>query len=251
MKYIVNADDFGRTETVNEAILYGFQNGYLDRTTIMVNMPYFEQAVEMAEKYGFKDKVGLHINLTSGTPLTEEIKKCSDFCNNEGNFNSKIFKEKRLQFYISKKDKQAVNKEIEAQIQKYLENGFTLMHADSHGHVHTFLSLNRLVINQLKRYKFVSLRLSLNIGANKTKKTLKYIFINRQIINFNKQSFLRDYKYFGAFREVIQANKGTKRDFITEIMLHPNIFDRDMQIGQGYHYIDLQKWKRVIDNERK
>lgn len=243
MKYIVNADDFGRTETVNEAILYGFQNGYLDRTTIMVNMPYFEQAVEMAEKYGFKDKVGLHINLTSGAPLTEEIKSCPDFCNDEGKFNSKIFKNRKLQFYISKKDKQAVKKEIEAQIQKYLDNGFTLMHADSHGHVHTFISLLGLTIKKIKKYNFKTLRLSTNLTKNKRKKIVK-IFINKKINRFNRKINLK-YKYFDALSMVKADFEEIKSlNGICEIMLHPNVWDGDIQIGENFHYSDLDFIKK-------
>ena len=61
MEYIINADDFGRTDTVNIAIVEGFKNGCLNSTTIMVNMPYFEEAVHLADMYNFKNKVGLQL----------------------------------------------------------------------------------------------------------------------------------------------------------------------------------------------
>lgn len=240
MEYIINADDFGRTDTVNTAIVEGFKNGCLNRTTIMVNMPYFEEAVYLADMYNFKNKVGLHINLTSGSPLTEEIKKCNSFCTEEGIFNGKIFKNKRLQFFLFPKERKAIKKEIDAQIEKYLKNGFQQKHADSHGHIHTFPSLVNLVIGELNKYRFNSLRISLNINVTCIKKIYK-AFLNRKINVFN-QKCNKQYDYFGAFKEIHAAplKKGSYR---IEIMLHPNIWAGDMQIGQGLHYQDIIKWK--------
>ena len=40
MSVIVNADDFGISEEVNNAIKLAFERGLIQRTTLMVNMPY-------------------------------------------------------------------------------------------------------------------------------------------------------------------------------------------------------------------
>ena len=50
-RLIVNADDFGISHEVNEAISLCFMKGYINQTTIMVNMPFFCEAIEMAKKY--------------------------------------------------------------------------------------------------------------------------------------------------------------------------------------------------------
>ena len=71
----VNADDFGLSHEVNMAIVEAFKKGLINNTTIMVNMPGFEEAVRLAEKYGFFDRVGLHLNLFEGKHLTEDIKR--------------------------------------------------------------------------------------------------------------------------------------------------------------------------------
>lgn len=242
MRYIINADDFGRTVTVNKAVVEGFENGCLDQTTIMVNMPYFEEAVQLSEQYGFKDKVGLHLNITSGIPLTENIKKCADFCTN-GKFNGSIFKNKKLQIFISKKARFAVKEEIEAQIKKYLSAGFTLKHADSHGHIHTFPSLVRLIVSLLRQHNFYYLRLSLNVGIKRFKVLYKY-FINSIIKNLDRHN-LENICYFGSFRDVKQISSTLKfQKGTTEIMLHPNIFDGDVEVGQGMHYSDIIEWKK-------
>lgn len=237
MKYIFNADDFGRTETVNKAIVEGFENGCLNRTTIMVNMPCFEQAVQLSERYGFKDKVGLHINLTSGIPLTDNIKKYADFCTN-GEFNGSIFENKKLRLFISKKERLAVKEEIEAHIKKYLSAGFTLKHADSHGHVHTFPSILPQVIKSLKRYQFISLRISTNVAASRNKKILKSI-INFRINSFNQKS--NHYcDYFDSYLSIVRnLEEINGKSGYCEIMLHPNIWDGEYFIGERQRYSDI------------
>jgi len=244
MEYIFNADDFGRTETVNIAIVEGFKKGYLDRTTIMVNMPFFEEAVKLSEEYGFKDKVGLHINLTSGVPLTEDVKKCPRFYNvGTGCFNSKIFGDRKMQFFLSKMEKKAIAKEIDAQIEKYLKYGFDLYHADSHGHVHTFPAVLGIVLKELRKYDFHSLRIAINLSGSQIKKIYKF-FLNKIINRFNrKHDCVCD--YFEACGIVIENsvyinNKRGK----CEVMLHPNIYDGELRLEDGYFYKDLERVRK-------
>lgn len=243
MKYIINADDFGRTETVNEAIAEGFRLGYLTRTTIMVNMPYCEAAVKLAMEKGFFDKVGLHINLTSGYPLTEEIRGSQNFCDADGNFTGKIFRDRKIRFILSESDKRAVAKEVRAQIEKYNKLGFTLKHADSHGHVHTFPALLGIVIKELEIAEFFSLRISTNLSSTGLKKIYKSV-INKRINLFNKNCC----DYFDAYKQVLKVKDQLReKNLICEVMLHPNIWNGDMQIGQGCHYSDLDRLE--IKNE--
>ena len=42
---VINADDFGYSESVNKAISDCFEKGLINRTTIMVNMPQAEAKV--------------------------------------------------------------------------------------------------------------------------------------------------------------------------------------------------------------
>jgi len=243
MNYIINADDFGRTPTVNQAIVEGFRNGALDRTTIMVNMPFFEEAVLLSEKYNFKSKVGLHINLTSGMPLTQGIRKCPRLCHENGVFNGKIFSDKHIQLFLNRSERKAVKEELRAQIDLFLKNGFTLLHADSHGHIHTFPLLCATVLKVLRKNNFVSVRISLNLKNNQKNFAIYKTVINSKLNRFNKPHH-QQYAYFAPFREMkIFSLKIKNTTGQSEIMLHPNIFDGDIQIGQGLHYNDLLEWK--------
>lgn len=226
MLYILNADDFGRTATANQAITECFQKGTVTNTSIMVTMPFYEEAKRLAKDNGFWDKVGLHINLTSGIPLTEEIKQCRAFTNENGFFNSAIFKKKRITLVLTLKEKKAVKKEIEAQIQRYILDGFTLMHADSHGHIHAFPSLKKIVFACLKRYGFKSVRISRNIHEKNGLKKLYKKISNKQ---FQKLGYSTD--YFGSIADALRMEENEKQG-VCEIMTHPNYFDGVFGYGE-------------------
>lgn len=58
MKWTINADDFGRSPSINAAIVQCFEEGLINQTTIMANMPYYEEAVALSMKHGFLIKLG-------------------------------------------------------------------------------------------------------------------------------------------------------------------------------------------------
>ena len=67
MNIIVNADDYAGSSTINKAIIELFNNGIVNSTSIMANMPAFDEAVELAHKYKITDKIGVHLVLTEGS----------------------------------------------------------------------------------------------------------------------------------------------------------------------------------------
>lgn len=177
---IVNADDYGCSHEVNEAIKESFLKGYIDRTTLMVNMPYADEAVQMARNAGYADKVGLHLNLTTGRPITDKC-KVSVFTNN-GEFNNLFYKvDKRKRFYLSRSERSILRAEVEAQIEKYKDYCLPLMHLDAHHHVHTNLSTARIIITAAKKAGFKSVRICRSypdIKESALKKFFK-IYINK------------------------------------------------------------------------
>ncbi len=67
---IINADDFGLTERINDAIIEGHRKGIVTSTTLMANGPAFDNAAERA-KTEQKLGIGIHLNLSEGTPMTD------------------------------------------------------------------------------------------------------------------------------------------------------------------------------------
>lgn len=113
MNIIINADDFGLTESKSLAILDAFNKGYISSTTMRANRDYFDKAIELANKHNLNKKIGIHINLTEGETLTNKIKEDSFFCSN-GKFHNKINRYKPLSY----KQKQELHDEVKAQIER-------------------------------------------------------------------------------------------------------------------------------------
>ena len=58
-RLIVNADDFGLSPSVNEAVVRAHRDGILTSASLMVNAPGFAEAVELA-RANPRLGVGLH-----------------------------------------------------------------------------------------------------------------------------------------------------------------------------------------------
>src|SRR5262249_40646690 len=69
-KLIVNADDFGLTESVNRGVLEAHHRGILTSATLMANGAAFESAVALA-RAAPRLGVGVHLNLSEGRPVSD------------------------------------------------------------------------------------------------------------------------------------------------------------------------------------
>src|SRR5574341_727397 len=68
-RLIVNADDFGLSEGINQAVMLGYRQGIITSATLIANGAGFAAAVEMARTVGSLG-VGVHLNLTEGEPVS-------------------------------------------------------------------------------------------------------------------------------------------------------------------------------------
>lgn len=217
---IINADDFGLNNEVNRAIVELLKSGRIQRTTLMVNMPAAKEACEMAIENSLLPQVGLHINLTDGNPLTENIKK-TRFCQ-YGAFNLKEV-ESGTRLHISSSEKRSVKKEIRAQFEKFKElTGHYPKHVDSHRHVHNYLPFLFIIIGIAKKCQVESMRIGINLYDKKEASFAKkaYKFVLNSIIkrNFNHTD------YMGAYLEYVDYFDAPQ-DKTCEVMVHPTYYD--------------------------
>lgn len=69
MKLIINADDFGMTESINKAVIELCELDAISSTSVMVNMPYANQVEKLLV---FKNiSIGLHVNITEGRSVSQ------------------------------------------------------------------------------------------------------------------------------------------------------------------------------------
>lgn len=220
MSIIVNADDFGKDRQVNEAICAAFAKGLIHRTTLMANMPYAAEAMDMARQQGFDSKVGIHLNLTEGRPLTDELAANREICDENGCFSADFHRNTFKRFVLPHAATRQIRTELDAQLARYSELGGVLFHIDSHHHVHTDLSVLKALRPLIKKYNVKSIRLGRNLyhGGNKLMRLYKR-YLNRELMSYNENQV----KYFGSAKDFEKF--GADDDFCKkndiEIMVHP------------------------------
>ncbi|MBH8599208.1 carbohydrate deacetylase [Thermoactinomyces sp. CICC 10523] len=140
---IVNADDFGLSDAVNRGIVEAHQNGIVTSTTIMANMPGFDNAVSLANELPDLG-IGFHFNLTYGAPLLppEEIPSLVD---DQGNFRP-ISRET-----IENWKTEDIAKELAAQWEKVKASGIKITHLDSHHYIQIMPSVRSLFLELAKK----------------------------------------------------------------------------------------------------
>lgn len=130
---IINADDFGMSEEVNEAVIRAYKEGVLTSTSLMVTGAAFEQAVKLArENPGLA--VGIHLVTVVGKSALSysEIPALVD---REGNFSNNPTAA-GLKYYFSPRARRQLRKELAAQFEKFHSTGLPLSHIDGHLHLH-------------------------------------------------------------------------------------------------------------------
>lgn len=169
---IINADDFGLCRGVNEGIVLAHRNGVLTSTTLLANMPGFDQAVDLAlqnDNLG----VGIHLNFVRGRPVAPPD-QVRTLLNDEKKFlssTSLLFK----RLTSRKIDLREVEREYRAQVEKVLQTNIKISHFDSEKHTHVHPSLMKIVVKlaadyNIKKIRFInefclSLRLSQSIKS--------------------------------------------------------------------------------------
>ena len=145
MRLIINADDFGLTINVSKAILKGLKEGILTDTNALVNTPDFEASAKMALAFGIKE-MGIHFLLTMGFPVLPK-NTIPSLVNEKGKFYD------REEFNARDVNIEEVEKELEAQIQKFLNSGLKVNHLTTH---HAFMNKSQemtdLFIKLSKKY---------------------------------------------------------------------------------------------------
>ena len=132
-RLIVNADDFGLSASVNEAVIRAHRAGILTTASLMVNEPGCAGAVALA-KANPRLGVGLHLTLLMGhSALPPE--KISGLVNERGEFsNSPVGV--GLNYFFKPGLREQLRAEIHAQFEKFHATGLVLDHVNGHLHLH-------------------------------------------------------------------------------------------------------------------
>lgn len=156
---IVNADDLGISQTVNEAIFDLMSRGRISSATIMANGPAMREAARQVSNFP-RCSFGVHLNLTQFEPLT-------------GGPGARLLVDERGQMSRANERAKpgldrlrAVYLELCAQIERVASLGVRISHLDSHNHVHTRSAIVFPALKEVqRRYRIRRVRLSKNFYA--------------------------------------------------------------------------------------
>jgi len=129
---IINADDFGMCNAINQAILRAFKEGVVQSTSLMTPCPWATHAMNMLkENPDFPFAVHLTLIAEQGNytwgPLTPK-EKVPSLINEWGNF----FKLERMADLLAQADLSEVELEYRAQIDRVFAAGLKPTHLDWH-----------------------------------------------------------------------------------------------------------------------
>ena len=132
-RLIVNADDFGRSHSINQAVIRAHREGILTTASLMVNEPAAAEAIALA-KENPELGVGLHLTLLCGRSALppEEI---PGLVNARGEFSDKPVGV-GFRYFAQRGLRQELRAEIHAQFARFRASGLPLDHLNGHLHLH-------------------------------------------------------------------------------------------------------------------
>lgn len=133
IRLIVNADDFGLSESVNAAVLEAYERGILTSCSLMVGEVAAPAAVRTArERPGLA--VGLHLTTVRGhtvlpPPVVPRLVDASGRLSNNPGWAG-------FRYAVDRRAQAELEQELRAQFERFREFGLPLSHVDGHLHMH-------------------------------------------------------------------------------------------------------------------
>jgi predicted glycoside hydrolase/deacetylase ChbG (UPF0249 family) len=164
IRIVVNADDLGISEAVNEAIFRRLENRTVTSATILSNGPFTAHAIKRLHWFP-ECSFGVHLNLTEFKPLSSHSQVALyDILDEGGHFNGNAIRETKIGVRIL----QAVYREWCEQIENVIRMGAQPSHLDAHHHVHTIPQMFPVLLLLRRRYKINRIRISRNLYTSRS-----------------------------------------------------------------------------------
>uniref|UniRef100_A0A452I2U1 Carbohydrate deacetylase n=1 Tax=Gopherus agassizii TaxID=38772 RepID=A0A452I2U1_9SAUR len=149
VKLIVTGDDFGYCPRRNQGIVECFLAGAVSNVSLLVNGSAAADAAQLARRHNIP--IGLHANLSEGSPVCKALKKNSSLLNKDGFFHGKMGFRTVLAKGLLKMSE--VKQELTAQVDLFCElTGHVPHHIDGHQHVHVLPGVRHVFAQVLEEY---------------------------------------------------------------------------------------------------
>jgi hopanoid biosynthesis associated protein HpnK len=241
-RLIVNADDFGISEEVNQAVLRAFKEGVLTSTSLMVTGAAFKQAVDLA-KANPGLAIGIHLVTVVGKSVLPHseipalVDEQGNFCNNPTLAG--------LKYYFSPQARRELRKELAAQFEKFHATGLPLSHIDGHLHLHVHPVIFRTALDLGAKYGARRMRvpceerllaLTFDSGSS-VRKTIHALLFGGLALHMKKNLRARSYCFPERVYGNLQSGRMSERYFlyaldnltseVSEIYFHPAVYSDD------------------------
>ena len=132
---IFTADDYGCHTDIDNGIIMAVESGWINSVAMFGNGPDLANSATRIKQYQDKGKIeiGCHLTITSGSPVSEQMKKCLVFVK-DGHFRNYMFLKRDGTSDADQRDeiKQILKAELVAQIKSLTDNGIVVRHLSHH-----------------------------------------------------------------------------------------------------------------------
>lgn len=254
-RVIINADDFGISEEVNEAVIRAYREGVLTSASLMVTGAAFDQAVSLA-----KQNPGLAVGIHLVTVVGKSVLSHSEIptlVDREGNFSNNPTAA-GLKYFFSGRARRELRRELAAQFEKFHATGLPLSHIDGHLHLHVHpvifdaaLELGAKYGARRMRVPAEERRLALEFDrANVIQKTIHTLLFGGLARHMNRKlrerGFTSPEKVYGN----LQSGRMSERYFLyaldnltartTEIYFHPAVYADDRLLDKDERQCSIE-----------
>lgn len=238
-RLIVNADDFGMSEAVNEAVIRAYKEGVLTTASLMVTGESFDQAVKLArENPGLG--VGIHLVTVIGRSILPKA-DIPSLVDENRNFSNNPTAAGLWYFFLPQARRQ-LRIELEAQFVKFHSTGLPLSHIDAHLHLHVHPVIFRAALELGEKYGCRRMRvpeeeLRLAIGfdrANSAQKLAHALLFGGLARWMNRKLKARGFTYAQRVYGNLQSGRMSEGYFLyvlehltaetNEIYFHPAVY---------------------------
>jgi len=219
---VINCDDLGLSLATNKAIGVLFEKGLITSCTALVNFEEISSAKTIAAEYCFTNKIGLHFNITEGSPLSEGIKAVTQVC--EGGRLHGNYRSRRVKFlnaipvyanFLTRADIVTIKVEFNSQVDRFIEIfGILPSHVDSHHGSHHDPILFLCICSWAKARGIPAVRPQFNLVTKSA-----FIRSIKNVLNsYAKTQLSCQADFFGSLDEF--SNNVVHKSSKVELMVH-------------------------------
>jgi predicted glycoside hydrolase/deacetylase ChbG (UPF0249 family) len=236
---IVNADDMGLHEAVNEGIIRAHREGIVTSASLIACGAAFEDALIRCGSCPELD-LGVHLTLVEERPLAP-VEKVPSLVNQDGVM-PRSYTAFACGWLTGKIHERDIRFELETQMVRVLDSGIHPTHLDSHQHVHCLPGMWKITLDIAKKYAIPFVRVpafdslwaeARTLMVPALRAAVNLMAVRRHMADTRPVRWadqVRGFAFSGRLTTSrLLAILATLRPELTEIMVHPGIPDEDLQ----------------------